>query len=106
MRVTAILFPGGRDGYTVVLPALPGCLSEGNTRDEALANAREAALGWLQAEEESGRGPVAETAALLAEATTGTLSIIDEMRREGELPLSAGFPLELVSLDVITSSPV
>ena len=29
-------------GYTVEVPSLPGCVSEGDTIDEALANAREA----------------------------------------------------------------
>lgn len=29
-------------GYTVTVPSLPGCISEGDTRDEALANIREA----------------------------------------------------------------
>jgi antitoxin HicB len=29
-------------GYTVTIPALPGCITEGETIDECLANAREA----------------------------------------------------------------
>jgi len=29
-------------GYTVEVPSLPGCVTEGDTIDEALANAREA----------------------------------------------------------------
>jgi len=36
------------DGYVVVeCPALPGCLSQGKSRDEALANITEAITGYL-----------------------------------------------------------
>lgn len=38
---TVVLEPG-EDGWIVVhFPALPGCVTQGRTRDEALANARE-----------------------------------------------------------------
>ena len=36
-------------GYFVAeVPALPGCLSQGKTKDEALQNIREAVEGWLE----------------------------------------------------------
>ena len=36
------LIPDAEDGgYTVQVPALPGCFTEGETADEALANARD-----------------------------------------------------------------
>ncbi len=35
-------------GYTVRVPALPGCLTEGASREEALENAREATLGFVE----------------------------------------------------------
>ncbi len=34
-------------GYLVVFPDLPGCLTEGDTVEESLCNAREALSGWL-----------------------------------------------------------
>ena len=35
-------------GYFVAeVPALPGCISQGKTRDEAIANIKEAIEGWL-----------------------------------------------------------
>ena len=34
-------------GYTVTIPALPGCISEGDTFEKALANIREAAELYL-----------------------------------------------------------
>jgi predicted RNase H-like HicB family nuclease len=40
---TLVLLYLGEDGYVVAeVPRLPGCVSQGKTRDEALANAREA----------------------------------------------------------------
>lgn len=43
LSFTVILEPdeGGR-GYTVLVPALPGCFTQGRTREEALERAREA----------------------------------------------------------------
>jgi len=42
MNRRVLLYPG-EDGYTVAeVPSLPGCVSQGTTRDEALANIREA----------------------------------------------------------------
>jgi predicted RNase H-like HicB family nuclease len=42
MKRRVILYPG-EDGYTVAeVPSLPGCISQGKTREEALANIQEA----------------------------------------------------------------
>ncbi len=47
-----ILYPG-EDGYYVVeVPSLPGCVSQGNTKEEALANIKEAIQGYIAALEE------------------------------------------------------
>lgn len=35
-------------GYSVTVPALPGCVSQGETREEALAMIREAIEGYLE----------------------------------------------------------
>lgn len=35
-------------GYVVTVPALPGCISEGATREEALGNIRDAIPGYLE----------------------------------------------------------
>ncbi len=60
MRYTVILEPDeeGR-GYTVRVPALPGCITEGQTREEALANAREAITGFIEGLRKAGE-PVPE----------------------------------------------
>lgn len=42
-------------GYFVAeVPALPGCLSQGKTRKEALENIKEAIEGWLEVMESKG----------------------------------------------------
>lgn len=45
----------GEDGYWVVeCPSLPGCISQGETRDAAIANIREAIREYVAALEEDG----------------------------------------------------
>jgi predicted RNase H-like HicB family nuclease len=38
-------------GYWAEVPALPGCVSQGETMDDLRTNVREAIQGWLLAEE-------------------------------------------------------
>ena len=52
VKVKIVLEPSDEGGYTVFVPALPGCISEGNTRDEALANIREAIELYLDADDD------------------------------------------------------
>lgn len=42
MRYTVLLEREEDGGYVVSVPALPGCVSQGDTRAQALANIREA----------------------------------------------------------------
>lgn len=42
MRYTVILERERDGGYIASVPALPGCVSQGDTRDEAVKNIREA----------------------------------------------------------------
>jgi predicted RNase H-like HicB family nuclease len=44
-----VLYPG-EDGYWVAeCPSLPGCVTQGRTKDEALSNAKEAIQGYVAA---------------------------------------------------------
>jgi predicted RNase H-like HicB family nuclease len=44
-----VLIEQDEAGYFVAeVPALPGCLSQGKTHEEALANVKEAIEGWLE----------------------------------------------------------
>jgi predicted RNase H-like HicB family nuclease len=48
MRFKVVLEPSDEGGYTVHVPSLPGCISEGDTTEEALANIREAIELYLE----------------------------------------------------------
>jgi predicted RNase H-like HicB family nuclease len=46
---TVFIEPSADGGFIVVVPALPGCVSQGETLEEARAMAGEAVRGYLQA---------------------------------------------------------
>jgi predicted RNase H-like HicB family nuclease len=48
MRFRIILEQSDEGGYTVYVPSLPGCISEGNTKEEALSNIQEAIELYLE----------------------------------------------------------
>ncbi|MEW6517983.1 MAG: type II toxin-antitoxin system HicB family antitoxin [Thermodesulfobacteriota bacterium] len=48
MQLRVILEPSEEGGYTALVPSLPGCISEGETREEALKNIREAIELYLE----------------------------------------------------------
>jgi len=61
MNLTVVLEPSDEGGYTVFVPSLPGCVSEGDTREDALKNIREAIELYLtEIEDDSVIGPRAE----------------------------------------------
>ena len=48
MRFKVVLEPSDEGGYTVYVPSLAGCISEGETVEEALKNIREAIELYLE----------------------------------------------------------
>jgi predicted RNase H-like HicB family nuclease len=49
-----LIYPG-EDGYWVAeCPSLPGCISQGKTRSEAISNIKEAIEGYIKSLEEDG----------------------------------------------------
>lgn len=48
MKLKIILEPSEEGGYTTYVPSLPGCISEGDTREEALTNIKEAIELYLE----------------------------------------------------------
>lgn len=47
MNLRVVLEPSEEGGFTVLVPALPGCISEGDTREKALENTRQAIALYL-----------------------------------------------------------
>lgn len=54
-----VLEPQAEGGFTVFVPELPDVVSEGDTRDEALANVKDAIEGYLMTMDEMGWVPPA-----------------------------------------------
>ncbi len=52
MKLNVIVHPADEGGFWAEVPALPGCISEGETLEEVLTNVREAAQGWLEVSEQ------------------------------------------------------
>ena len=48
MRLQIVFEPSDEGGYTAYVPALPGCISEGDTLDDARRNIHEAILLYLE----------------------------------------------------------
>ncbi len=61
MRQYTILLTPNLDegGYVVDVPVLPGCHTQGDTPDEAIANAREAIAVWIKSADKDGE-PIPE----------------------------------------------
>lgn len=49
-----IVYPGEDGFYVSECPSLPGCISQGRTKEESLANIKEAIQGYIAALEEDG----------------------------------------------------
>jgi predicted RNase H-like HicB family nuclease len=60
MKLRVVLEPSDEGGFTALVPALPGCISEGDTREEALTNIEDAIRLYLE--------PVDDDAALSPQA--------------------------------------
>ena len=51
MEIKVVLEKQEEGGYTVYVPSLPGCISQGESKDEALKNIKEAIELYLEADE-------------------------------------------------------
>ncbi len=48
MKLKVLVHPADEGGFWAEVPALPGCVSEGDSFEEVIANLREAAEGWIE----------------------------------------------------------
>ncbi len=55
MRFTVVLKPADEGGYDMSVPALDGCFTQADTEEEALDNAREAILCYIEGLEKVNR---------------------------------------------------
>jgi predicted RNase H-like HicB family nuclease len=49
-----VIYPGEDDYWVAECPSLPGCISQGETGEQAIANIKEAICGYVKALEEDG----------------------------------------------------
>jgi len=54
MKYTVLIREGNESGFVAVVPALPGCVSQGRTRRAALKNIKEAMEGYIETLVEDG----------------------------------------------------
>jgi predicted RNase H-like HicB family nuclease len=84
MRYPIAIEPGSATtAFGVVVPDLPGCFSAGDTLDEALAGAEEAAAAWIDAALDAGQAVPAPTS-------------LEAIRRQ---PDFAGWTFAVITLD-------
>ncbi len=48
MKMKVVLEPSEDGGFTAIVPALPGCISEGDSEEEAMVNIQEAIALYLE----------------------------------------------------------
>jgi predicted RNase H-like HicB family nuclease len=66
MELKIVVKKGSAGYYVARVPALKGCWSQGSTREEAVANAKEAAGLWLEVEQEKHTRELPRTSEVVA----------------------------------------
>ena|SRR3990172_2166482 len=82
-KFTVVLLPEERNVYSVVCPALPGCVSQGEGLEGALTNIQEAMDGILKLRREEGLPLPVETPDIVAEE----IRVLLHERADEGLPL-------------------
>jgi len=83
MRYVALI-DGHEGAYGVTVPDLPGCFSGGATVEEALANAQEAVVMWIEEmESQGGDIPAPRSAEDAMREFTGIITLVPLVRDSG-----------------------
>lgn len=48
MKIKAVIYSADEGGYWAEVPALPGCITEGDSMEELMENLQDAIQGWLE----------------------------------------------------------
>ncbi len=95
------LIPSVEGGYVVRIPDLPGCLSQGETVEEAVAMIRDAQRGWLEVTLENGQ-PIPEPTTGATGDYSGKFTV--RVPRRVHRALAAVAAAEGVSINLFASS--
>lgn len=103
MKLTVVLSPAEDSGYTVVCPALPGAVTEGDSLEEALSNMKDAAESWLIAWLEDGHPMPEETPEMVQAEIDQCLS---DRAEEGLPPAIETSEIEVADSDELASRAI
>jgi len=95
------LLPSEEGGYAVRIPDLPGCLSQGDTAEEAVEMIRDAQRGWLAVTLENGQS-VPEPTAIERDGYSGKFNV--RMPRRLHRALAEAADREGVSLNLFVAT--
>ena len=83
-------------GFTAICPAMPGAITEGGTRQEALDAMRGVMDAWLDIAREYGEAPLVESPRVIAAEVASVLEDRDELGWDNSIEMTMLAPAELV----------
>ncbi|MDM8559705.1 type II toxin-antitoxin system HicB family antitoxin [Candidatus Parabeggiatoa sp. HSG14] len=104
MKLKVVFEPSEEGGYTVYVPSLPGCISEGNSKEEALINIKEAIELYLEPLENdlmtTPNSQIMEVAILSKVPNIGYEKVINALQRDDWMVIrSEGKPYSTAKTD-------
>lgn len=87
-------------GFVITFPDLPGCMSDGETIEEAMANGRDAFVAWISAAADMGR-PIPEPTAKPVELIEASGKFVARLPKSLHARLVAKAKQEGVSLNTL-----